>query len=115
MSISKARSYVRTAADSRLSEFAPSTVAGSVDVVKGAGSGAAQWWFAALDQRCFAVGALRWTTQVVGIHVHGLDVWIQLESAEEPVRSLVLHVTPGMQLFDALEAIERMIMRELLQ
>lgn len=79
------------------------TVVGNADVVKGAGGGAAQWWFAALDQRCFAVGTKRWTAQVVGIHVDGLDVWIQLESAGTSFRSLLLHVRPGMHLRVATE------------
>jgi hypothetical protein len=111
VSISRAPSYFSDAAVSEVSEHTPSTVAGDT-AVDGAWSGGAQWWFAALDQRCFAAGTERWTAQVVGIHVDGFDVWIQLESAGTPFRSLLLHVRPGMHLFDAVEAIETMITRE---
>jgi hypothetical protein len=70
------------------------------------------WWFKALDCRCFAVGAERWIAQVVGIHVVGIDVWIQLESATGALRSLTLRVTRGATLPEVLEMIERKIAAE---
>jgi hypothetical protein len=110
--ISRAPSYVSDVQTSRRSQLAPSTKAGGGAEGVSAPHGRAQWWFAALDQRCFGVGTARWTAQVVGIHVDGFDVWIQLERAGDPLRSLVLHVRPGMDLFGAVDAIEEMLRRE---
>ena len=70
------------------------------------------WWFSALDYRCFAVGAERWIAQVVGVHVVGDDVWVQLESAIGALRSLTLRITRGMTLPEVLEMIERRIAAE---
>ncbi len=67
---------------------------------------AVQWWFSALDQKLVAVGAERWIAQVVGIHIDGPDLWIQLAAASDPSRSAVLHVTAGMRMDDALARIE---------
>ena len=53
----------------------------------------AQEWFDLLDQRRFTVDHESWTAQVFGVHVDGLDAWIQLEFAEDRRRSLLLHVT----------------------
>jgi hypothetical protein len=65
-----------------------------------------QWWFSALDQKVVAVGAERWVAQVVGIHVDGPDLWIQIAAAADPTRSAVLHITSGMRIEDALARIE---------
>jgi hypothetical protein len=72
--------------------------AGKESAVVCATPAAVQWWFTALDQRVVAVGAERWMAQVVGIHVDGPDLWIQLAAAGDPSRSAVLHVTAGMRL-----------------
>jgi hypothetical protein len=56
----------------------------------------AQEWFDLLDQRRFTVDHESWTAQVFGVHVDGLDAWIQLEFAEDRRRSLLLHVTSSL-------------------
>ena len=71
----------------------------------------ADCWFAALDQRGFVAGERRWTTRVVGVHLDGLHTWIQLEFAEYPGSSLVLHLTPWAGLHDAVNMIRAEIMR----
>lgn len=71
----------------------------------------ADCWFAALDQRTFAAGAQRWTTRVVGVHVERLHTWIQLEFAEHPDSSLLLHLTPWAGLHDAVNMIRAEIVR----
>lgn len=71
----------------------------------------ADCWFAALDQRRFAAGDRRWTTRVMGVHLDGLHTWIQLEFAEHPGSSLVLHLTPWAGLHDAVTMIHAEIMR----
>jgi hypothetical protein len=71
----------------------------------------ADWWFAALDQRPFTVGDVRWTTQVVGVHLDGFHTWIQIEFAEEGRSSLVLHLTPLAGLMDAVNIIGDEIIR----
>lgn len=53
----------------------------------------AQEWFDLLDQRRFTVDHQCWTAQVFGVHVSGVDAWIQLEFEEDGRRSLLLHVT----------------------
>ena len=65
----------------------------------------ADCWFAALDQRPFTSGNRRWTTRVVGVHVDGLHTWIQLEFAERPGSSFLLHLTPWAGLHDAVNII----------
>ena len=55
---------------------------------------AADWWFAGLDQRTFVAGAARWTIQVLGVYIDGFHTWIQIEFAEDPDSSLLLHLTP---------------------
>lgn len=71
----------------------------------------ADCWFAALDQRRFAAGDRRWTTRVMGVHLDGLHTWIQLEFAEHPGSSLVLHLTPWAGLHEAVTMIHHEIMR----
>ncbi|HEY5617281.1 MAG TPA: hypothetical protein VIK60_05010 [Vicinamibacterales bacterium] len=92
-----------------LSELDSSTMTGSAEILTGPWCGAARWWFTALDRRCFDVGGDKWTAYVAGIHVARFDVWIQLDLAGVVPRSLVLHVTRGMNVPDALAAIESMI------
>jgi hypothetical protein len=71
----------------------------------------ADCWFAALDQRRFAAGDRRWTTRVMSVHLDGLHTWIQLEFAEHPDSSLILHLTPWAGLHDAVNMIHAEIMR----
>ena len=71
----------------------------------------ADCWFAALDQRRFAAGEQRWTTRVLGVHLDALHTWIQLEFAEYPGSSLILHLTPWAGLHDAVNMIRAEIMR----
>ena len=71
--------------------------------------GSAHWWFAALDHRWFSVGAERWLTQVVGVHVDGHDVWIQLQSLGEQLRDFTIRVRPGMSVADVVHTVETMI------
>ncbi len=71
----------------------------------------ADCWFAALDQRPFTSGNRLWTTRVVGVHLDGLHTWIQLEFAEHPGRSFVLHLTPWAGLHDAVSIIRAEIVR----
>jgi len=71
----------------------------------------ADCWFAALDQRLFAMGNRRWTTRVVGVHLDGLHTWIQLEFAEHPDSAFLLHLTPWAGLQDAISVIRGEILR----
>ena len=71
----------------------------------------ADCWFAALDQRPFTSESGLWTTRVVGVHLDGLHTWIQLEFAEHPGRSFVLHLTPWTGLHDAVSIIRGEILR----
>lgn len=69
----------------------------------------AHWWFSALDQRSLAVGAERWLTQVVGVHVEGSDVWIQLQSLPEQLQDFTIRVRPEMTIDDVVTAVEAQI------
>lgn len=73
----------------------------------------ADWWFAALDQLRVRIGNQRCTAEVVGVHVHALDAWIQLQFAEVPSRTLLLHMQPGAGLTDAIKAIRALMRGEL--
>jgi len=66
---------------------------------------AADWWFAGLDQRSFTVSDVRWTMQVAGVHMDGFRTWIQIEFAEGPGSSLLLHLTPWAGLQDAINIV----------
>ena len=66
---------------------------------------AGESWFELLDQRRFMVGSERLTAQVAGVHVAGVDTWIQLEFEEDRRRSLLLHLTTGTGIAAAVEAI----------
>jgi hypothetical protein len=70
----------------------------------------AECWFAALDQRAFAAGRRRWTTRVVGVHLDRLHTWIQLEFAERPGSSVLIHLTPWAGLHDAVNMIRAEIL-----
>jgi hypothetical protein len=71
----------------------------------------ADCWFAALDQRPFTSGNGLWTTRVFGVHLDGLHTWIQLEFAEHPGSSFLLHLTPWAGLHDAINIIRGEILR----
>jgi hypothetical protein len=81
----------------------------TAEVLTGPWCGAARWWYGALDCRSFVVGGHEWIAYVAGIHVARFDVWIQLDLAGIVPRSLVLHIKRGMNVPDALAAIEAMI------
>ena len=66
---------------------------------------AADWWFTGLDQRPFTVDNMRRTMRVLGVHVEGSNTWIQLEFAEDPDTSLLLHLTPWAGLQDAVNMV----------
>ena len=85
------------------------SVTEGADILTGPWSGAARWWFEALDHRQFAVAGQHWTAHVAGIHMMRFDVWVQLELAGVTPRSLVLHITRGMNVPEALATIESMI------
>ncbi len=69
----------------------------------------AQWWFAALNQKPLSIGAERWLTQVVGVHLDGDDVWIQVQPLREQLRDLTIRVSPGMTVDDVVRSIATMI------
>ena len=73
------------------------------------GGNLADWWFTALDQRRFTVNRQRRTAEVVGVHVHTLETWIQLELREAPGRSFLLCLRPGDGVMDAVRAIRAMM------
>ena len=55
-------------------------------------SNTAAWWFAALDGKLVAIDDECWTAEVVGTHVAGPDLWIQLAAADDPSRSALVHI-----------------------
>ena len=69
-------------------------------------------WFAALDQHIVTLGNQRWTTQVVGVHVHPFETWIQLEFNERPERSFLLRLQPSAGLNDALATIRALLQQD---
>ena len=66
---------------------------------------AGELWFDLLDERSFFDGNERLTARVAGVHVAGLDTWIQLEFEEDQRRSVVLHLAPGTSVSAAVEAV----------
>ena len=66
---------------------------------------APEQWFEALDQRRVGTSTHRWDILVTGVHASGPDCWIQVASADDLTRQLVLHVSPKTTIDDALEAL----------
>ncbi len=72
---------------------------------------AGESWFNLLDQRSFFHGDERLTARVAGVHVDGLDTWIQLEFEEDRRRSLLLYLAPGTNVGAAVDAIHSSLRR----
>lgn len=72
---------------------------------------AGELWFDLLDQRSFFDGDERLTARVTGVHVNGLDTWIQLEFEEDRHRSVLLHLAPGTGVGAAVEAVHTSLRR----
>jgi hypothetical protein len=66
---------------------------------------AARWWFAALDGRSLGDERDRWTVNVAGMHLEGSDLWIQLQSTEDPSHCFLLHVVRGATWYAAMSGI----------
>lgn len=50
-------------------------------------------WFRALDQRRIEAGTRRWIAHVMGIHLDGREIWVQIAPGDAPEKSLVLHLS----------------------
>jgi hypothetical protein len=92
-----------------VNNLAPATPAAGAPNIEEAPRGNAHWWFTALDQRSLAVGAERWLTQVVGVHVKGSEVWIQLQSLPEQLQDFTIRVRPDMTVDDVVTAVAAQI------
>ena len=62
-------------------------------------------WFKALDHRRVGSGKRAWDVIVTGIHASGADCWIQLESAADQTRQLILRVSSQTTVEDAVQAL----------
>ena len=62
-------------------------------------------WFRALDQRRVRIGLHEWLLQVTGIYADHDDVWIQLADGCWDGGSVVLRVTSGTTVDQALQAL----------
>lgn len=60
-----------------------------------ASSGAIDFWFAALDGQRIDSGDGTWIIEVVGIHVDGADLWVQIAPHGHESSALVLRVSWG--------------------
>jgi hypothetical protein len=101
------RTHLRSSTEAHVKNLVPSTPEGGD--TPAAYSGMAHWWFTALDQRAVLVGAERWLTRVMGIHVDGFDLWIQIEAAAQQIRSFVIRVREPMSVEQAVAEIEQRI------
>jgi hypothetical protein len=72
---------------------------------------APELWFDLLDQRSFFDGDERLTARVAGVHVAGLDTWIQLEFEEDRRRTVLLYLAPGTGVGEAVEAVHTSLRR----
>ena len=64
-------------------------------------------WFRALDQRRIRIGPHEWLLQVTGIYADHDDVWIQIADGRSEGGSVVLRVSAGTSVDDALQALEQ--------
>jgi hypothetical protein len=64
-------------------------------------------WFVALEGRIAHVGSKPHLVQIVGIHTHVDDVWIQLATFDGDVAGMLLRCSPAATAKDALSAVSR--------
>jgi hypothetical protein len=66
----------------------------------------AERWFAELDQRRIAGGPFSWLIQVDGVHLEQRDAWVQVALVDQPLSSVVLHVSAHATAAHALAALQ---------
>ena len=66
-------------------------------------------WYVALDNQRIDFNGRSWVVQVDGIHTQGDDLWIQLSRVGFEGRGVVLHITPGVGIEQALRALAERI------
>ena len=62
-------------------------------------------WFQALDQRRVVTARESWDIVVTGVHASGGDCWIQMASAQDERKQVLLRVSPDTSVEAALEAV----------
>jgi hypothetical protein len=62
-------------------------------------------WFTALDHRRVGTSKNAWDIVVTGVHASGPDCWIQVASADDDSKQVVLHVSPQTTVEAALAAL----------
>jgi len=67
-------------------------------------SAAARWWFAALDGTSLGEGKRRCAVHVAGMEMDGEDLWIQLQSADNPAETCLVHVIRGASWYVAMSS-----------
>ncbi len=66
---------------------------------------AADSWMFALDNQAVGTGAASWCVQVLGVHVDGPEVWVQIARNDDADDAVLLHLFPGATADDALAAL----------
>jgi hypothetical protein len=69
------------------------------------GAGITEKWFQALDHRRVGSGKRAWDVIVTGIHASGTDCWIQIASAADETRQLLLRVSSQTTIDDAIQVL----------
>ena len=63
-------------------------------------------WFRALDQRRIDAGTQCWIAHVMGIHLDGREIRIQIATGDAPEKSLVLHLSGWTTIDQAIAAMK---------
>jgi len=66
----------------------------------------AERWFAELDQRRIQGGPFSWLIQVDGVHLAQRDAWVQVALVDQPLSSVVLHISAHATAAHALAALQ---------
>jgi hypothetical protein len=70
------------------------------------GTSVADRLFAELDNRTVSSAPYAWIAQVFGVHMIGTEAWVQVGAANEPLCSVMLHLSPRATADHALAALQ---------
>lgn len=64
--------------------------------------------FAALDEQPVGLGTTRWWARVIGVHIDGRDVWVQLaRDTPDSDETVILHLPSDTTVDDALVTLRK--------
>jgi hypothetical protein len=65
----------------------------------------------AIDRQRIGEGSRAWVAHVLGVHTDGRNYWVQVAPADEPMRSVVLRMSPWASAHHAIAALSAVMSR----